>query len=164
MITTKGFRDIIEMAAKTPSSFNLQPWNILVLKEKQALYKMMKEAREALDFEVRRRKNLFNNVRISKSGARTYLADLNKSVYRFKAWLPRLEGTENIALLDVMNYMDSVISEDQEVAKATATIELAEQVKATMEQRFEMSAILIENLDREIKKLETQLGIEKKKN
>jgi nitroreductase len=43
-VSEDQIRTIIEMAAKTPSSFNLQPWNLLVLRGKEEKLRLQKLA------------------------------------------------------------------------------------------------------------------------
>lgn len=43
-VTDGQVREIIEMAARTPSSFNLQPWNLMVLKKEEDKLRLRKLA------------------------------------------------------------------------------------------------------------------------
>ncbi|MBA4366396.1 MAG: nitroreductase family protein [Desulfobacterium sp.] len=43
-VSDKQIREVIEMAATAPSSFNLQPWNLLVLREKEEKLRLQKLA------------------------------------------------------------------------------------------------------------------------
>ena len=43
-VTEDQVREIIEMAAKTPSSFNLQPWNLMVLRKEEDKLRLQKLA------------------------------------------------------------------------------------------------------------------------
>ena len=43
-VSEKQIREIIELASKAPSSFNLQPWNLLVLSEREEKFRLQKQA------------------------------------------------------------------------------------------------------------------------
>ena len=43
-VPEKLLKEVIEMAAKAPSSFNLQPWNLIVLKEPEEKMRLQKLA------------------------------------------------------------------------------------------------------------------------
>ena len=73
-VTEAEIKEMIEMAAYTPSSFNLQPWSVLILREKEE-----KEISEFHEFEfdgfkIRVGKNSKNNDKLTFGNA--YKEDL----------------------------------------------------------------------------------------